>query len=66
MSDFVKIGLQESAKKLVTTGRLQDFVNEATQIEILTNFEQNKRIQNNNGRTRYRTSGDSISALRRR
>ena len=66
VSDFVKIRLQESGKKLVTTGRLQDFVNEATQIEILTNFEQNKRIQNNNGRTRCRTSGDSKSALRRR
>ena len=43
----MKIGLRESGQKLVTDGRLQDFVNEATQIEILRNFEQNRRLQNN-------------------
>ena len=51
MSDFVKIGLRESGQKLVTFGRLQDFVNEATQIEILRNFEQNRRLQNNKFQT---------------
>ena len=51
MSDFVKIGLRESGQKLVTSGRLQDFVNEATQIEILRNFEQNRRLQNNKFQT---------------
>ena len=51
MSDFVKIGLRESGQKLVTDGRLQDFVNEATQIEILRNFEQNRRLHNNKFQT---------------
>ena len=36
----MKIRLRESGQKLVTDGRLQDFVNEAIQIEILRNFEQ--------------------------
>ena len=51
----MKIGLRESGQKLVTSGRtdgrLQDFVNEATQIEILRNFEQNRRLQNNKFQT---------------
>ena len=63
MSDFVEIGLREGGQNECTDrrldGRLQDFVNEATQIEILRNFEQNRRLQN--GRTDIRTT---ISASR--
>ena len=55
MSDFVQIGLRESGQNECTDGRLdgrlQDFVNEATQIEILRNFEQNRRLQNNKFQT---------------
>ena len=51
MSDFVQIGLWESGQKRGTDGHLQDFVNEATQIEILRNFEQNRRLQNNKFQT---------------
>ena len=45
MSDFVKIGHRERGQKVVTDGRLQDFVHEATQIDIPTNFEQNRCLQ---------------------
>ena len=55
MSNFVQIGFWESGQKRRTDGRpdgrLQDFVNEATQIEILRNFEQNRRLQNNKFQT---------------
>ena len=51
MSHFVKIGRWESGQKRRKSERLQYFVNEATQIEILTNFEQNRHLQNNKFQT---------------
>ena len=39
------IGHREHGQKVVTDGRLQDFVHEATQIDIPTNSEQNRCLQ---------------------
>ena len=50
MSDFMMIGLRESGQKRRTDGRLQDFVHEATQIDKLTNSEQNRHLQTINSK----------------
>ena len=50
MSVFVMIGLRESGQKRWTDGRLQDFVHEATQIDKLTNSEQNRHLQTINSK----------------
>ena len=50
MSDFMMIGLRESGQKTRTDGRLQDFVHEATQIDKLTNSEQNRHLQTINSK----------------
>ena len=42
----MKIGHRERGQKVVTDGRLQDFVHEATQIDIPTNFEKNPNKSN--------------------
>ena len=44
------IGLRESGQKRRTDGRLQDFVHEATQIDKLTNSEQNRHLQTINSK----------------